>query len=244
MNGSSEDNAGHGASAAGPDRLDHISALADGQLRDKEFAAAVHHAVHDRNGAAAWRSLHVIGDVLRFGESAGKSADNGFLNRFSERLAHEPTPVRPRTPVEDTTKNIAAKDQYTRAYSGFDLKNPAREAANSPNFRWKMVAGLASVVAVGAIGWNLLGPLAQGGSTRLASDSTARTALRSDDKALVAAPPPRAAAPIMARNEPAQMIRDPRLDELLAAHEQSAGISALQMPAGFLRNATFESRDR
>ena len=40
------------------------------------------------------------------------------------------------------------------------------------------------------------------------------------------------------------MIRDPRLDELLAAHKQFGSTSALQMPAGFLRNATFESPGR
>ena len=40
------------------------------------------------------------------------------------------------------------------------------------------------------------------------------------------------------------MIRDPQLDELLAAHRQLGGASALQMPAGFLRNATFEGPTR
>jgi sigma-E factor negative regulatory protein RseA len=40
------------------------------------------------------------------------------------------------------------------------------------------------------------------------------------------------------------MIRDPRLDELLAAHRQLGGASALQAPAGFLRNATFEAPAR
>ena len=40
------------------------------------------------------------------------------------------------------------------------------------------------------------------------------------------------------------MLRDPRLDELLAAHRQFGGTSALQMPTGFLRNATFEPSDR
>ncbi len=40
------------------------------------------------------------------------------------------------------------------------------------------------------------------------------------------------------------MIRDPRLDEFLAAHRQLGGASALQMPAGFLRNATFEGPNR
>jgi sigma-E factor negative regulatory protein RseA len=40
------------------------------------------------------------------------------------------------------------------------------------------------------------------------------------------------------------MIRDPRLDELLAAHKQFGGASALQMPAGFMRNATIEGPAR
>ena len=43
---------------------------------------------------------------------------------------------------------------------------------------------------------------------------------------------------------PGPMIRDPRLDEFLAAHRQLAGGSALQTPAGFLRNAAFESGSR
>ena len=41
------------------------------------------------------------------------------------------------------------------------------------------------------------------------------------------------------------MIRDPRLDEMLAAHRQLGGsASALQTSAGFLRNATFEGPAR
>ncbi|MDU7587859.1 MAG: anti-anti-sigma factor, partial [Acidovorax sp.] len=40
------------------------------------------------------------------------------------------------------------------------------------------------------------------------------------------------------------MLRDPRLDELLAAHKQFGSTTALQMPAGFLRNATFEAPAR
>jgi len=38
----------------------------------------------------------------------------------------------------------------------------------------------------------------------------------------------------------ALMIRDPQLDALLAAHRQMGGTTALQMPSGFLRNATFD----
>jgi sigma-E factor negative regulatory protein RseA len=34
------------------------------------------------------------------------------------------------------------------------------------------------------------------------------------------------------------VLRDPRLEQLLAQHRQYGGMSALQMPAGFLRDAT------
>jgi sigma-E factor negative regulatory protein RseA len=38
----------------------------------------------------------------------------------------------------------------------------------------------------------------------------------------------------------AGMLRDPELDALLSAHRAMGGNSALQLPSGFLRNATFE----
>ncbi len=43
---------------------------------------------------------------------------------------------------------------------------------------------------------------------------------------------------------PTVMLRDARLDELMAAHKQFGGTSALQKPAGFLRNATFDGPTR
>jgi sigma-E factor negative regulatory protein RseA len=49
---------------------------------------------------------------------------------------------------------------------------------------------------------------------------------------------------MVAGAEAAIMIRDPQLDALLVAHRQFGGTSALQMPAGFLRNATFEGAAR
>ena len=60
-----------------------------------------------------------------------------------------------------------------------------------------------------------------------------------------AAAPAMAVATTSARpGDEAVMLRDPQLDELLAAHKQFAGSSALQSPAGFLRNATFEGPAR
>jgi sigma-E factor negative regulatory protein RseA len=45
-------------------------------------------------------------------------------------------------------------------------------------------------------------------------------------------------------SEPLVMLRDPQLDAFLAAHRQFGGASALQTPAGFLRNANFEEDPR
>ena len=56
--------------------------------------------------------------------------------------------------------------------------------------------------------------------------------------------------PVTVASNPAEadagavMLRDARLDELLAAHRQTSGATALGNAAGFLRNATFEGSGR
>lgn len=87
--------------------------------------------------------------------------------------------------------------------------------------RWKLVAGLASLATVMVVGWHLT-----------SNDGTADGASQLAQVAVPVQPAAAGATPAM--------IRDPRLDQLLAAHQQFGGTSALQMPAGFVRNATFE----
>lgn len=107
-------------------------------------------------------------------------------------------------------------------------------AANDSVFRWKMVAGVAAVAAVGSVLWAMVGTPAGLGGAQLAQQSGGQPAV-------VAAAPVSAVA---ANDNVQVMIRDPRLDELLAAHKQFGGASALQQPAGFLRNATFNPAGR
>lgn len=101
------------------------------------------------------------------------------------------------------------------------LVAPVRHSANDGFWRWKLAAGLSSLAAVALLGWQLAVPRPQEAS------------------AVQLAQPDTPAVPL-ASTEGAVMIRDPRLDQLIAAHQQLGGTSALQMPAGFLRNATFE----
>ena len=89
------------------------------------------------------------------------------------------------------------------------------------------MAGLASLSAVAFVGWGWVGGLNTAPPVSLAT-----------------APAVPASAVVVAAEQPQIMIRDPRLDELLTAHKQFGGTSALQMPAGFLRNATFEVPNR
>lgn len=199
-------------------RREQISALVDGELEGREFAQAVQLAV-DESGQQTWRMYHLVGDVLRSPELARTGSDD-FLAGFRARLAQE----------DMRHGDLPALDDQPRMLAGSrGGALPEEEAANAAVFRWKMVAGLASLAAVVAVGWGSFSAL-QGESegARLAGGAST-------------------AAPVAAATEAERgqvMIRDPRLDELIAAHKQYGGASALQMPADFLRNATFESPGR
>jgi sigma-E factor negative regulatory protein RseA len=97
------------------------------------------------------------------------------------------------------------------------------EAANDDFFPWKLVAGFASVAAVAAVAWNV-------GTSLLSPPAAPQLAVVNP-----------AAQQLLVVSEQGTMVRDARMQELLAAHKQAGGASALQVPSGFLRNATFES---
>jgi sigma-E factor negative regulatory protein RseA len=100
-------------------------------------------------------------------------------------------------------------------------------AANDPSRHWRWMAVCASVVASVSLGWNLSGI---GGGSLVAGPMAQST------PDLATSPPGLTTALTPA----GVMVRDPRIDQLLAEHQQFGGTSALQMPTGFLRNATFE----
>jgi sigma-E factor negative regulatory protein RseA len=171
-----------------------ISALADGQLHGDALVRGLELAAGDAAAREAWQAYHLIGDVLRSGDLARGTHPGVFLGRIQARLDRE---------------SITAAVDLPQA------------AANDDNFRWKLVAGFASIAAVAAITWAAIGV------------PTART-----EGAQLAVVP---AGTVLAKSERGVMIRDPRLDELMATHRQLGG-AALVAPAGFLRNATFDGQ--
>lgn len=197
---------------------EQLSALADGQLQGDELAQALQFAAQDE-GQSTWQLYHLVGDVMRSPELARHQRGNfSGLMRLREQLAQEPM-------HERFPEAVSVVEQIALPETAV--------AANASVFRWKMAAGFASLAAVAAIGWSSFAGLQGAGSS---------------GAQLAAAPAPtQPAGPVVtvAGNDGQQvMIRDPRLDELLAAHKQFGSTSALQMPAGFLRNATFETPAR
>ena len=196
--------------------LDLVSALADGQLSGDAFSAAVDACSSDPDMVAQWSTYHLIGDVLRSPAMATPDAGHAFAARFASRLALESVPastsVSSVSPIRSEGVETAPMSVAASAHA---------PAAN--DFRWKMVAGVASLTAVAAIAWSMTGLFAPPAGPQLAQQT-------GEEQILVASP-----------SAQGTMVRDARLEEMLAAHKQFGGTSALQVPSGFLRNATFET---
>ncbi len=205
-----------------------LSALADGQLDGAEFAQVVASATRSDEGLAAWHAYHVVGDVLRCTDLAACGDDRAFVERLRVRLVSDGEGENFRARMRQA--GLMASLEAPVAVTASPETKP-RDGANDEVKIWKLLAGVASIAAVATLGWHLSGGVAGFGQP-------AQLAAFNQLPAAIAVPASSAAA------QAPVMLRDARLDELLAAHKQFGGTSALQMPAGFLRNATFESPGR
>ena len=203
------------------EKLQQVSDLMDNRLQGQDFARAVDLACSDQQALAAWSSYHLVGDVLRGGVTAAGVAAPGLLARVHNALAQEASVI----PVD---RGAAVVLPAAMPSDG----QQRRVAANDS--RWRLLAGLASVAAVSAIVWGVAERSGDVGRGAQLAQTTPPAVLVSQ------IPATRPGAELA----PQVMIRDPHLDALLAAHKQFGGNSALQMPAGFVRNATFEGPSR
>ncbi|MEO6293079.1 MAG: sigma-E factor negative regulatory protein [Burkholderiaceae bacterium] len=215
-----------------------LSALADGELRGEEFAEAMAWFEGDGPQAdltrATWRSLHVVGDVLRSDELSACQSDTAFLTRLQSALKQE------------ARLEPAVMPSLNRSVDASPHVQPVPvESANEPVFRWKWAAGLASAAAVLAVSWNLVGGVALTSGAQMAKNAMPSTELALQASTVSSAV---SQAAMAVSNDAsgsgaggAVMLRNPQLDAMIAAHSQLGGGSALQMPSGFLRNATFDA---
>ena len=172
-----------------------------------------------------WHLYHLVGDVLRAPELAQCTGDAAFVARLRERILQEEPPHR---------RDVAPEMSY--------IPNAAHQPANDNVFRWKMLAAAASLAAVALVAWNVAAPLATPGA-QMAQSAPQSQATAPVLAAVSPAASSEGAAFALEHSEHGMMLRDPYLDELLAAHQQAAGASGITA-AGFLRNATFAGGGR
>jgi|GEM_PF-586029 len=73
----------------------HVGALADSALEPAQAQRVLDLLLEDAQLRTAWEEIHLVGDCLRSEEVGAMQPCAGFLDRFSERLAMEPTVLAP-----------------------------------------------------------------------------------------------------------------------------------------------------
>ena len=194
---------------------EQISSLADGGLVAAERAQVVQNLLASADGMQTWHRYHVVGDVLRSAELAPSGDDHAFWRRLSQTLVLEPLYPDARTHVDAAVAGAVIAIAPTA---------PSTVSANDSVWRWRLLAGVSTAALLIVVGLGLAPVVAPQGDARIA---------------MVTAPVPPPDFQVVDSSQGA-MLRDPHLDQLMAAHQQWGGHSALQVPAGFLRNATYE----
>ncbi|MEN9670038.1 MAG: hypothetical protein RL018_315 [Pseudomonadota bacterium] len=198
-----------------------ISDLADGQLHVNAFADVMDLLEVNSQARTYWHGLHVAGDILRAergSQMVNTAKDMAFLDTFKANLAKE-SPLKAVFITSDVQSAVQSTDVPANVHAAKVAK-----AANDSFFSWKLAGGLsAAAAAVVFFSWNVVSITVNtpnGAAAQLAQSATQ-------------------AAPVVTQTAAGAMLRNPQLDALIAAHNQAGGTSALQMPSGFLRSATF-----
>jgi sigma-E factor negative regulatory protein RseA len=207
---------------------ERISALMDGALRAQECPGVVRQVLADPEGARVWHAYHLVGDALRSPELVPAGDDHAFWERLSQKLAQATD--KPHWVVAAATEAMVVDDATSiSSERAIPIARPrARVAANASLWRWKLLAGAACSALVGVVVLGLWPQTSATNGIQLASQAAPEA-----EQALAAV-----------EGSEGVMLRDPHLDQLIAAHQQVSGHSALQAPSGFLRNATYEGAER
>jgi sigma-E factor negative regulatory protein RseA len=166
-----------------------------------------------------------------YGDGAIRARDADFVQRLKLRLQQEPLGL-----ADFVATDLEAYGALSTRADGMEASE--YKAANDTVFRWKLLAGVASMVVVSLIGWQAGGGWGDRAGVPKLAQAPIQVPVQTHQTEVAAL------QPALVGGEPQVMIRDRQLDALLAAHKQFGGTSALQVPTGFLRNATFEGATR
>lgn len=195
-----------------------ISAFADGELAPDRFDA-ISKALRQHDAQAAWNVYHHIGDILRSNDMATTGLSDGFGARMAARLDLEPAFIAPQTLASAASHRLSASAAIRSIVA----------------HRKSFIPAMAAVAAVAYFGIpQLLSGTGDAGSARVVeAGAGANGAIRVNSNIIVAQNSD-AAAP-----SGVTVLRDPRIDEYLLAHQQFS--PSVYSSAKFARSATFAS---
>jgi sigma-E factor negative regulatory protein RseA len=212
---------------------ERLSALCDGEAPAGDLQGALAQWREPAVRAAAceaWHAYHLIGDVMRSDDLAGASRGDVFLQRLRERLADEPVVV---APVPAAQSEVTGEALHTGNGVTVAARRRSWAAPMAAAAGVMAVAGVLVVTRMSDPMLNQTGStLAQAPSAMVAAGTAPAAAARASGAEQI----------VVTANGP--LLRDARLEQYLNAHKQFGGSSALGVPSGFLRGATYEGPNR
>ncbi|MFZ6657858.1 sigma-E factor negative regulatory protein [Undibacterium sp. TJN19] len=188
-----------------------ISAMADGELSDAQLDSLLA-SLNDAESKDAWEIYHQIGDVLRSDELAITfSAD--FSKKFSEKLDAEPVILAPKASVNTRKPENERKQKFLGSYVA------VASAAAAAVFAFLLAPQLQIFQANSGAPVQLSSKAAPASNVQLAShsDGAPLTTLAVNSQGT---PEHSAQAGEKVATESPDMLRDPRIDSYLLAHQR------------------------
>lgn len=190
---------------------EQISAFADSELACQHVDMALA-VLRQSEGRADWEIYHQIGDVLRSDDMA-LALSPGFAARMAARLEAEPTIVAPVIPTQSEEQTVAAA------------------TVRRTTKRWAMPSMVAAT-AMAALAFITTPQLMVAMKSEPATGELTQVA--------TSAPIPEESAVVAASIPEGVVLRDPRIDDYLLAHQRFS--PSVYSTAQYARSATFSNK--
>lgn len=228
-----------------------LSALADGEAQPQDVARACAAWRDQPDARAAWHSYQMIGDVMRSEDLAHASDADAFLNKFRERLAQEPVVLAPSAAQAAQVQRAAAEAKVASSVHPLKRRAWAGPMAVAAGFVMVVGALMSSPLLPGGNGSNTVdATVAQAGSgfTQAAGSSVNGFMPVQWTGGVVAEParmPGLSIGSGASFNRPGDVVivRDPRLDQALAAEHGGQGADpSFAAQGAMMRQVVFDGR--
>ncbi|GAB3625241.1 anti-sigma factor [Pandoraea terrae] len=204
-------------------QAERISALLDGEIEPDELSILLGEAVSG-DARQLWNDYHLIGEALRTDELSLPRSESAFMADFAARLANEPHLLAPAA-LADAPAAAAAARSGGRINPFFRVRRALPTAA--------------AAAAVAALSWVVVPRIqehpAGGTPVPVLAQADSATAQANALQRVTLAQTPAAAPAANGEQSDLIVMRDARLDQYLAAHQQYAPAPIGQSASPFMR---------